>query len=132
MGPCEQRSYSEDETDHGKGIGRLGLPESIEKWILRFNDISLLAGFGPILSAFEQFHSILTPCKRLWGRASSVHTRKTRWTTANASGVLVFLKAPPPELFPNWSAATLHSHGCKVSVVFALKLYFRSGSTHFL
>ncbi len=29
MGPREQRSYSEDETDHGKGIGSLGFPESI-------------------------------------------------------------------------------------------------------
>ena len=49
MGPRKQLSYSEDETDHGKGIGRLGLPESVEKWILRISDMSLLQGFGPIL-----------------------------------------------------------------------------------
>ena len=58
MGPREQRSYSEDETNHGNGIGRLGLPESVEKRILRFSEISPLQGFGPIFNAFGPFHSI--------------------------------------------------------------------------
>ena len=64
MGPCEQRSYSEGETDYGKGIGRLGLPESIEQWLLQGSGISLLPGFGPVFNASDKCHSMSTPCKR--------------------------------------------------------------------